>query len=94
MILCAWNFLQRLKKDRFSKNLVRIDIKISLHIETFPYPGGSKLTPVALDCTTFRLHKRPGTSPKKLAILNQPPGLFDDTPVAYLYESSSDSQRG
>ena len=52
----------------FSKNFVRIDIKISLHIELFPYPGGSKLTPVAPDCATLRRWGRPGTSSKELNI--------------------------
>ena len=52
-----------LKKSTFdTKNLVRIDIKSSVHGGTFPYPGGSKLTPVALDCTTFRRWVQPGTN--------------------------------
>ena len=53
-VLCADDFLQRLLKIRFSKNLVRIDLAQHLHIEPFPYPGSSKLTPVALDCAAFR----------------------------------------
>ena len=61
-------FYSGLKKICFSKNLVKIDMKNSLHGGTFPYPGGSNLTPVALDCTTLRRCKRPGTSPKKLNI--------------------------
>ena len=62
------NFYSGFCKIFFSKNLVRIDIKNSLHGGTFLYPGGSNLTPVAIDCTTLRRWTRPGTSSKKLNI--------------------------
>jgi hypothetical protein len=46
------------------KNIIaaRIDFAQNLHIAPFQYPGGSKLTSVALDCATFRR----GTSPENL----------------------------